>query len=321
MTMGPDDVRRVAACLLACGFDADAYVAQHPDLTAAGLDGASGLQHFIAYGCAEGREPIVGPLPDGLHALRSLADGGAAWPRAFFRAVFRRQALDGGAMGRLWLGPDPTTLADIQAMSGLPYYVFGDSHAAHYAQGATVGAAWLAGIPIVCHGASAAGLARIYPPAQYGAPILRWLTAAATAAPDVPVFLKFGGIDAEFRWMAHRLENGVATFSVPQFDDYAAQAVAQYARFLDAAIERAGRKRLRICTAFPTALFDACWIEGFLTANGGTLWKSSANPRFCTAWKSPTSAPAPHCAVGTTTVCGAAAPSGGWNLSMTSHRS
>ena len=224
--------------------------------------------HFLEHGYQEGRDPAVGPLPDGLPALAALPFENRVYASTLFRSVFLSQVRHPDTVGRLWAGADRAAIEAIRSMGGRPYFIFGDSHANHYARDTRLGAEWLAGMPIVCLGASAAGLTGIYPPSRFGSAILRW--AAASAPLDVPIFLKFGGIDAEFRWIAHRLRNRIAAFSERQFDDYAKEAVAQYGHFLERLADRLSPAYLRVCAAFPTCLTDRDWIDGYIGANGGS---------------------------------------------------
>jgi hypothetical protein len=78
------------------------------------------------------------------------------------------------------------------------------------------------------------------------------------------VFLKFGGIDAEFLWMRMRVRRGAYRFSIAEFDDFARESVFRYGCFLDALTEVMDRGLLRICAAYPAVFDDAHWADGFL---------------------------------------------------------
>ena len=82
-------------------------------------------------------------------------------------------------------------------MGERPYVVFGDSHAHHYVRKEKFGSTWLAAMPLVCHGASAGSLTHGDPFSKEGAAIMRW--AEANARLKLPIFLKFGGLDADDR--------------------------------------------------------------------------------------------------------------------------
>ncbi|MEI7712162.1 MAG: hypothetical protein WCI94_12050 [Rhodospirillales bacterium] len=264
---GLSDASALFDCLMGCGFQPDAYLAGHADLVNAGLDPMHAAAHFLEHGYRESRTPHVGPLPDGLAALAALPMTDRTYASMLFRSVFLHQARHPDAAGRLWAGADRNTIDAIRTMGGLPYFIVGDSHASHYVRDAAFGSEWLAGMAMVCFGATGAGLASLDPPSRFGPRILRW--AQASAPLDVPVFLKFGGIDAEFRWMTHRIQDRIGSFSVTQFDEYAKDAVARYGRFLARLTERLPAACLRICAAFPTRLADRYWIDGYVAANGG----------------------------------------------------
>ena len=116
-------------------------------------------------------------------------------------------------------------------------------------------------MPLVCHGASAGSLTHGDPFSKEGAAIVRW--AEANVRLKLPIFLKFGGLDAEFRWVSYRIRHNIEAFSETQFDEYAGRAIQQYGTFLDHLDAVAGSDRLRVCSTFPAALADEHWIEGY----------------------------------------------------------
>jgi hypothetical protein len=170
---------------------------------------------------------------------------------------------------RLWNGIARGHLECVRAMGGIPYVVIGDSHAGHYLRLAWRDGRWLAALPMVCHGGSATDLADEISRFGYGARMLRWARATADLASplDLPIFLKFGGIDTEFLWIRHRIRNRIYRFSVAEFNDFARESVFRYGCFLDAFASVVDRGQLRICTTFPAVLGDASWHAGFLHAH------------------------------------------------------
>ena len=58
------DPDRLIACVRACGFDENAYLANHADLQSAGFDAPQALHHFLAQGYAQNRNVTCGVLPD-----------------------------------------------------------------------------------------------------------------------------------------------------------------------------------------------------------------------------------------------------------------
>lgn len=77
----------------------------------------------------------------------------------------------------------------------------------------------------------------------------------------------FGGIDAEFRWVARRLHDGTTRFSLAAYDDNARSSVAQYGRFLAALTTVVDPALLRICSTFPSVLRDATWVEIYVAVH------------------------------------------------------
>jgi hypothetical protein len=142
---------------------------------------------------------------------------------------------------------------------------------------------------MVCIGGAAMRLADEDSRTGFGGRILRW--ACVTAAParrfDLPVFLKFGGIDAEFLWMRMRVRSGAYRFSIAEFDDFARESVFRYGRFLDALTGVMDRGLLRICAAYPAVLDDAHWADGFFgvhrPADRADLAHELAKTKFPTA--------------------------------------
>lgn len=260
------DLDRLISCVKACGFDENSYLADHADLQGAGLDPPQALLHFLAQGYAQNRNVTFGVLPDGLDGIRSLAPLNRDYVGGLFRSLFFGQARNPRTADRLWAGIDPRTIACLRAMAGRPYVVIGDSHANHYLRRTSLDERWLAALPMVCIGGAAMWLADENSRTGFGERILRW--ARATTEPwrrfDLPVFLKFGGIDAEFLWMRLRVRRGADRFSIAEFDDFARESVSCYGCFLDALTEVLDRGLLRICAAYPAVYNDADWIGGFL---------------------------------------------------------
>lgn len=265
---GLRDAGALVRAVLRCGFDPAGYLTRNRDLRDAGFGAAAALVHFLEYGYAEARMPPAGPLPDGLDTLLALNIPDRTYAQTLFRALFTQQVRHPATTERVWQLPATVPVDRVRTMGGLPYVIIGDSHATHYARDAAADRAWLAGVPLVCFGASAAGLALNETGEGFGPAIMRWAEAAAPL--DLPVFLKFGGIDAEFRWMAQRIRTNSAAFSDDEFDRYAERAVADYGRFLDRLTATLCAGRIRVCSVFPTALRDRFWIEGFVNATAGS---------------------------------------------------
>src|SRR5260370_19968155 len=82
-----------------------------------------------------------------------------------------------------------------------------------------------------------------------GERILQWARAMADLEHsfDLPVFLKFGGMDAEVLWMRMRIRRKVYRFSIAEFSDFACESVCCYGRFLDALAHLMDRRLLMVC--------------------------------------------------------------------------
>jgi hypothetical protein len=119
---------------------------------------------------------------------------------------------------------------------------------------------------MVCIATAAMQLADEHSRTGFGRRILQWARAIAEPGRrfDLPVFLKFGGIDAELLWMRTRIRTGVYRFSLGEFDGFARESVSRYGGFLDALTEIIDRRLLRICAAYPAVHDDAHWADDFL---------------------------------------------------------
>ena len=269
---GISDLGSLIGCVRQCGFDEAAYLAANADLQEAGLGQASAFFHFLAHGVDEQRDVSGGTLADGLPELAALAIPDHAYAGRLFRNLFFGQLENPRTAARLWQGIDGALIESIRAMGGVPYFIIGDSHANHYRRHASDGTAWLAPLPMVCHGGSAIRLTGDDAGTPHGSRILRWARSAAYLPTkfDVPIFLNFGGIDADFFWAWRRLRKRAYRFSIDEFDDWARESVAQYGAFLDTLGSIVDRKMLRISSVFPTALGEAEWAEQFVHAYQGT---------------------------------------------------
>jgi hypothetical protein len=256
------DTPALADWLTACGFDAQRYLADHPDLLAAGLDAAGGRFHFLMDGLMEERRILGGPLPTGLDRLAPIAAGDPVYAVMLFRAVFLAQLRNPQTAARLWQVVDPGLIAMIRGYAGLPFIVMGDSHAQHYRRPSWVGGQWLAPLVFVCPGVSAAELASDAAPSASGQAILDWARGPARRGGriDVPIILKFGGMDAEFAWTARRIRDRAYRLSMDDFDEFARTSVAHYSTFVDRLAEATGRGLLRVASVFPATLGDAHWV-------------------------------------------------------------
>jgi len=100
--------------------------------------------------------------------------------------------------------------------------------------------------------------------------------AGATAQFDIPVFLKFGGIDCEFLWMSRRIRDRRDKVSLAEFDQFVGESIGRYGQFLDRLIAPLGRANLRVCSVFPSVMRDDCWVDGYLDAHRGSPENNNA---------------------------------------------
>ncbi len=259
----------LAKRILGCGFDPARYLDQNPDLRQAGLRETDAVTHFLLHGHAEDREPLLGPLPDGLLALRSTRGLAPAYRRRLVRSAFLGQLRNEATQDRLWARVDAELIAFLRDHGGVPYFVFGDSHARLFHRSAQDGDRWLAPLALVAHGASALGLGSPRSRSATGPRILQWAATWPSGLARVPVLLAFGGLDAEFRWVARMIEDGATAHSQAAFAAYARASVNSYGRFLRALGGTIGPGWLRVCSVVPSALADAHWVQAFAKAYGG----------------------------------------------------
>jgi hypothetical protein len=269
---GVRDLTRLIQCVKACGFDEHSYLTQNPGLRQAGFDPPTALSHFLTHGFSEHRDPVCGSMPDGLMALSALAIPDRGYARQLFQCLFFGQLRNPRTAEALWNKVNGEVIDCVRDQGGIPYFIIGDSHTNRYARSVWFETKWLAPFPMVCHGGSAIGLASKTSRSQYDKRILQWASdlKRSSAKFDVPVFLKFGGIDAEFLWISRRIEKAVHRFTVDEFDTFARTSVAAYGSFLDRLAGVIDRSLLRVCAVFPTVLADADWIDVYLQAHRGS---------------------------------------------------
>src|SRR5438270_279354 len=103
---GVSDLSSLIGCVKECGFDESSYLTANPDLRKAGLDPASALFHFLAYGVDEHREVPGGTLADGLAGLTALPMTDQAYAIRLFRNLFFGQLENPCTAERLWHAVD-----------------------------------------------------------------------------------------------------------------------------------------------------------------------------------------------------------------------
>jgi hypothetical protein len=266
---GMVDVDLLASCVKDCGFDEQEYLERN-NLDQVGFDSNQALFHFLTEGLDERRSFTCAPLPVGLAGFSSLKLPDRGYAARLFRNLFQGQLSNPATADSIWQSTDGGLIDAILANGGLPYVVFGDSHASHYMRRLWVGDIWFAPLCFVCNAASARGLANEASLTGHGARILQWARTPGHQNHDIPIFFKFGGIDAEYLWILHRLRHGIRQFSIAEFEHFARLSVTRYADLFDQLCQFIDPGRLRICAVFPSALVDSHWIDSFVRFNAGT---------------------------------------------------
>lgn len=269
VTVPPDSgacvPQRIGDWLRSCGFEPGAGPASSSSPEGTGGAADAILRDFLSPLGEDRQIPPCRPLPDGLIGIRSLGRDDRDIGRQLFESAYFSQLRHPVSADRIWRGLRGEFIACLREMNALPYYIIGDSHTGHYTRRARIGTEWLAPLPMLCGGAAASDLSDLFDEDGYGHRILRWAHSAADRGGDgdVPIFLKFGGIDSEVRWLYRRIKRAAHQFSFNEYADFAKGAVARYGRFLDALARIVDPARLRVCSVFPPALADDRKIESY----------------------------------------------------------
>lgn len=255
----------------ACGFDVDAYLADHADLRTAGLDRAGALRHFLVHGYAEQRVVRAAASETALAALLATPGVDPNYVQALSRSLLL------GAMGPPdgtgWPSFVPGLVRLAQRAGAVPYVIAGDSHSYAYACRLRLASGAAAPIHLLCAAGSAMGLSNPASKSQYGVRLIDWLRPAAAEMLElgVPVFFKFGQVDAEFVFTFQRLRQEEARFSLAAYEAFVARSVGAYLAFIDQVCSRLDPALLRICAIFPPVLSNAAWARGYVNAHVASL--------------------------------------------------
>jgi hypothetical protein len=266
----PCDVDRLVQAVEACGFDAAAYLAANPDVKA---DPGTATWHFLAHGYCESRHAPGGELFQGLTELLACPVDNRDYLKQLCSALYLAQLRQQKNLKELWSLADPAVIDRIRALGGAPYFIVGDSHSQLYARGNVISdGTWLAPLHLFCPGGSAIGLVNDNSRSLYRKRLLRWAhSAAPIIAGGVPVFLKFGQVDAEFVWAYRRIRDRERAFSMSGYKAFVLESVDAYGRFLRRLRQRIDPAQLRICSIFPPVLSDEAWAKGYVNAHIGRL--------------------------------------------------
>lgn len=265
------DPEALYALLLQSGFNPGSYVESHADLKDIGMDSVAGMAHFLLHGFDEYRHVECGPLGSGLSSL-----AGYSWPNQVYAAqlaecLFFVQLRHPETEAILWSGEIGDVLAAVADLGGRPCFIMGDSHTNHYRRSVRWRAGWLAPLPLACHGATAGHLGTSTSPDAEGSRLLGFVkrVAATQSEWNIPILMKFGGLDTEFRWMLHRVHRQIYRFSEADFDQYMDRSLRGYGVFLDRLTQTIPPHQLHLCTVFPSVLLDSIWASRFSEVCGG----------------------------------------------------
>ncbi len=240
--LDPVPLPEMLAALRKIGFSGDVYRGCFADLEASLDDDAAGALHFLRHGYAEGR------------IFRTALDIGAlsrfeqlpVRNRFYLRNILT-------ALVAAWAGTHIRSIADLAAhataierlrlIGGIPVLILGDSSANLYRRGISVGDAWIIPLALTWFEGGLDELRRT-PPQRLLA-----------TQPAIRTIWKFGQIDMQAGWLAHRLRTGTAANDRDAFDRFADAAIAAYAEFLDKTIPAEARGG----THWIAGLFPPVW--------------------------------------------------------------
>lgn len=151
--------------------------------------------------------------------------------------------------------------------------MIGDSHSRLCIHYDLPGRGEAAPLHLLCSGGSAAGLNNVNSRSQYGIRLKEWALTTRDVINEfnLPVFLKFGQVDAEFVSVFKRIEKSEKLFSLDNFELFCRNSVKNYFEFIDEISEIIEPALLRICTIFPPTLSSAAWSLGYVNAHVGFL--------------------------------------------------
>lgn len=274
----PIDPAVLLASAQAAGFSFEAYRAGNADLVAAQHDDAQLACHYFKHGVFEDRHFNSCVEAFELAPLIELCSGtvSAAQRRLVANLLYNqcRSARDlesGTVLERL--------VRTTQRMPIQPFLVIGDSHSDAYALPRDDGERFYVPFHVACTGGSAIGLGNPASKSGYAQKIARFLERHADLIRThcIPCFMKFGQVDVEFVWTFRRARERVAEWSFDDFERFAEESAAAYARFAGEMAERFGlHDFLRMCSVFPPCLSDEAWLSGYIDAHVGFLETESA---------------------------------------------
>jgi len=267
-------LERIGVALRECGFDPAAYVAMNDDLALLKMDERQALTHYLNYGIYENRCGPAGFLDGSIKSIAGLRLDDSEMRPYLLNNVIANQARRSVVAEQSWMADVPAVKDALGLANAAPYLVIGDSHSHAYAfaYARHLGQALLVPMLWLCSGGSAIGLGNERSKKRFGRQILNSLRPLSADRARVPIFFKFGQVDAEFVWIFKRIRERRQRASMEQFGEFAEESVARYGEFLEKVIALLGTTdSIRVCSIFPPSLSDESWAEGYVNAHIGFL--------------------------------------------------
>lgn len=266
----------------AFGFSACGYLARNADLVAAGLDENTAAFHYLSQGAVVEQRRFArcegAQAGAWIEALKMFPLEAPAACRLLANLLFNRYVDDQLTLTREVAGWQ-AFFAACQDRPVHPVLVIGDSHSEAYMVPRVIGGRVHVPVHLLCSGGSAAGLANPNSKSGYGTDVREILKLWASLVKDfrLPLFFKFGQVDAEFVWVFKRVRCGAIDWSMAEFEAFAEDAVGRYLAFVEQLSDThdlAGH--VRVLSIFPPTLSDTAWQAGYVNAHIGYLESDAA---------------------------------------------
>lgn len=248
---------RAVRLLEATGFRGDSYRNAHADLLERLPGPGSATLHFLIHGWSERRPFPIDLKPAPLAELRALPLGSVGYRTALVAALVQQSL--GGDAGHCerWPAERWPTIFGLRAAGACPFVIVGTSIVGPYIRFAAREQEWLLPLPLRFPGRSATGLARPDSPHGKGVRALFSLLDRLTETETLPIFFKFGGIDAQYLYDLERLRSGRLRFDPADFEAFCRATARTYLAALDEIVPRRRRPYVDILSTIPPPVADA----------------------------------------------------------------
>jgi hypothetical protein len=271
---GGGDIGRLFAWFSDAQFDPQRYMAENLGLKDRNFTPAGAIHHVLTSGyLSRSTRFPANNLPLVLDELLALPIPNQAYKTAFIQSVLLAQRPYIIPKRQIIQALNAERLMALRALGAIPVFLTGDSHSTSYYIAPKLNDGWILPLHYECSGGSASGLANETSRSGYGKTLEKLFTDLSGLLSDfsLPVFFKFGGVDAEFVWNFQRIRDEEYSWSLTQFAAYAEKSVANYMRFIGTITKIIDPRLIRICSIFPPCLSDARWAEGYVNAHIGYL--------------------------------------------------